>query len=303
VLGDLIVDVAARLDGPILVGSDTPAAVTIRQGGSAANSARWLARLGAHATFIGAVGRDAWGRVLTSALAAEGVTVHAPRVAGRTARLVALVAPDGERSFLTDRGAAARLAASAIRAAWWRDVALLHLPAYSLLLEPLASASARAARLARQHGAAISVDLASAGPLAMMGRRDVLARLRTLRPDVLFGNLAEVAVMTAGHDARALVDVAPLVVVKLGGAGCRVLRRGAAGSRARGAIDLIVPTRPVDAPDTTGAGDAFNAGFLAAWVTGSAADRQDVRLLRRAARAGHRAAARQLMERRAELRL
>ncbi|MFI5261394.1 MAG: carbohydrate kinase family protein [Candidatus Limnocylindrales bacterium] len=306
VLGDVIVDVAARLAGPIIVGSDTPARVDIRQGGSAANTARWLGRLGARAIFIGSVGRDRWGRALTTALAADGVIVHAPRVAGRTARLVALVAPDGERSFVTDRGAADGLTAAAIRDGWWRGVRVLHLPAYSLLAEPLAGAAARAVTLARRQGAAISVDLASAGPLVAAGPAVVLGRLRTLAPDVLFGNLAEMDVMGGAGDPGQLLDVAPVVVVKAGPAGCRILvrsarREDAAVAAATGSLVITVPTAPLEARDTTGAGDAFAAGFLLAWASSPAASRHAPDALERAARAGHRAARRALTARRRDL--
>ncbi len=302
VLGDLIVDVVARLEGPILAGSDAPAAIRFRQGGSAANTARWLVRAGARATFIGAVGRDGWGRALAAALAADGVIVHTPRVAGRTARLVALVTPDGERSFVTDRGAAMRLTAGAVRPAWLRDVKALHLPAYSLLAEPLAGAAARAASLVREHGAVVSVDLASAGPLALLGRATVLRLLRRLAPDVLFGNLAEVETITGARDGRALLDVAPVVVVKAGRSGCRVLTRGRSGAAAAAGLDLPVPTRAHAAPDTTGAGDAFDAGFLAVWVGLPPAERHAARGLTRAAHAGHRTAGRLLTGRRGDLR-
>lgn len=303
VLGDLIVDVAARVEGPILTGSDTPGTIRFRQGGSAANTARWLVRAGARATFIGAVGRDDWGGPLTAALAADGVIVHAPRMDGPTARLVALITPDGERSFVTDRGAAMRLTAAAVRAAWLRDVAVLHLPAYSLLAEPLAGAARRAAGLAREHGAAISVDLASAGPLAALGRAAVLRLLRDLAPDLLFGNQAEVETLTGAAGGQALLEVAPVVVVKAGGFGCRVITRGRADVAAGPGLDLAVPTRTRAATDTTGAGDAFDAGFLAVWAGLSPGERHAGRGLTRAARAGHRTAGRLLAGRRIELRL
>ncbi|MFH1475718.1 MAG: PfkB family carbohydrate kinase, partial [Chloroflexota bacterium] len=94
-----------------------------------------------------------------------------------------------------------------------------------------------------------------------------------------------------------LLDVAPVAIVKRGADGATVLARGAAGP----AVRLEVPTRPVAASDTTGAGDAFDAGFLAAWL---ALDRASgPAALRRAAVAGNLAAARQIAARRPELAL
>ena len=88
------------------------------------------------------------------------------RVAGRpTGRIGVLVEADGERSFVADRGAADRLAPADLRAAWFKAVEVVHLPLYSLVGEPLGSAGREAVRLARDAGAAVSLDLASVGPL------------------------------------------------------------------------------------------------------------------------------------------
>jgi len=251
VLGDLILDVSARLARPLAPGSDAAATIRFHQGGSAANTARQLARLGVATTFIGAVGRDAWATALVRALRADGVRVHVVRRPGGTARLVAVVTADGERSFLTDRGAADALEAAAVRPSWLRAAAVLHLPAYALLARPLVDAAARAAGLVHAAGGRVSVDLASAAPLREAGPRAVAERLAGLAPDLLLGNLAEVAAMTGATDGAALLELAPLVVVKAGPAGCRVLTR-ATGSAP--GLDLLVRARPREATDTTGAG-------------------------------------------------
>ena len=109
-LGDLIVDVVVTASGPLAHGSDRAGSIGFRQGGSAANTARWVARCGGQAVFIGAVGRDEWGRRLGAALAEAGVEAHLITRNAPTARIVVLVEADGERSFVTDRGAADLLA-------------------------------------------------------------------------------------------------------------------------------------------------------------------------------------------------
>ena len=126
-----------------------PGRVSLHQGGSAANTARWLARLGVQTQLIGAVGRDAAGRALVDALRSDGVTTRVVRTGGqRTARIGVLVDPTGERSFVADRAAADALAPADLREGWFREVAVVHLPAYSLLGRPLGLAGREAIRLA-----------------------------------------------------------------------------------------------------------------------------------------------------------
>lgn len=294
-LGDLALDVSTALHEPLMPGSDAAAAVRFRQGGSAANTARMAARLGACASFVGAVGRDSWGAALVRSLREAGVTVHAPRVAAPTARIVVLVSPGGERSFATERGAADGLLPAHLRPAWFRHDGL-HLPAYSLFQAPLREAAFAAAQMARSAGAAISVDLASRHPLLARGRREARHDLLALAPDLLVANDEEAAVLRGGRPREALLELAPVVVLKQGRGGCLVLVRREGGPTA-----LAVATRAVDAPDTTGAGDAFDAGFLLSWLGAAPGKRDDLRVLRAAALAGHGAALRLLSTTRPEL--
>ena len=137
---------------PLERGSDVPGRVALRQGGSAANTARWLARLGVRSTLVTSVGRDAVGRALVDALRKDGVTVRASRASGRpTGRIGVVVMFGGERSFVADRGAADELRPTDLRAGWF-DGDLLHLPAYSLIGSPLGDAGRRGIELARSAG-------------------------------------------------------------------------------------------------------------------------------------------------------
>ena len=289
VLGDLMLDVVLAPARALAVGTDVPGRVMLRQGGSAATTARWLARLGARSTLVCAVGRDNEGRALVSALESDRVRVRATRVAGeRTGRIGVLVAPGGERSFVADRGAADRLAPADLAAATFR-ADLLHLPVYSLLGKPLGLAGRRAIELARAGGALVSLDLSSVGPLLADGRRAALRLVRDVAPDVLFATRVEAEAISGGRDTTGLGDVASIVVVKQGRSGASVLARSETG---RLAFD--VATTPLDAADTTGAGDAFDAGFLVAWLGAEPLARHRPATLRRAVLAAHRAAARQL---------
>jgi len=298
VLGDLALDVVLAPARPLEHGTDVPGIVRLHQGGSAANTARRLARLEVRSTLICAVGRDGPGRALVAALVRDGVSVRAARLAGaRTARIGMLVDASGERSFVADRGAADLLGPGDVRPAWFNGAGVLHLPAYSLLGSPLGEAAAHAIVMARAAGAAITVDLASAGPLLAGGRPAAHRVIRDPAPDLLFTNAAEAAAFLGDGDLEGLLAFAAVAVVKRGAGGATVVARrpGLAATR------FEVATRPIMTGDTTGAGDAFDAGFLAAWLAAGRATTPAI--LRRAVVAGHRAAARQLAAPRPELAL
>lgn len=289
VLGDLLLDVVARADAGLRPGSDVEGTVRFRVGGSAANVARSFARLGGSATLICAVGRDGWGARLVEVVRSDGVTVRPVRVTGESGRLLALVGVDGERTFVTERGATDGIRATDLRATWFRGVGALHVPAYGLIRDEPYAAARRAAELAREaagrRSLLVSVDLASYGPLRDLGVPVAKRRVASLGPDLLFANRREAAALT-GRRAHftPLLDLAPVVVVKEGAGGCRVLwRMGGEDGR------LEVATTALAAPDTTGAGDAFAAGFLR--VLMGVDGPVSAAILRRAALAGHRSAA------------
>ena len=284
-----MVDVVLAPARALESGTDVPGRVQLRQGGSAANTARWLARLGTRSTLICAVGRDREGRALVAALRGDGVRVRATRVAGeRTGRIGVLVEPGGERSFVADRAAADRLTPNDLSAGVVAGD-LLHLPAYSLLGEPLGLAGRRAIELARAAGTLLSLDLSSVGPLLAGGRRAAVRLVRDAAPDVLFATRLEAEAVAGGRDLSRLTDIGPIVVVKGGRSGATVLARSTEGR-----LTFDVATTAIEAADTTGAGDSFDAGFLATWLAAEPEARTRPAILRRAVLAGHRTAARQL---------
>jgi sugar/nucleoside kinase (ribokinase family) len=301
-VGDLVLDIVVRPDRPVAGGTDVPGAITFRAGGSAANTCRAFAQLGGAATLIAAVGDDGPGRRLVSALRAEGVHVRSSKVPAATARLVALISAHGERSFVTQRGAADQLRPALVDGAWFRGVSFLHLPAYSLLGEPLSGAALLACGHARRAGALVAVDLASRQPLLDLGRGVARERIAAAAPDILFANRDEAAALAGPRGSGALIRLAPLVVIKEGPSGCRVIWRPGSGTDVR---EIDVATKPLETADTTGAGDAFDAGFLhqLAMATDGPPGGRRALDLRRAAVAGHRAAARLLTRPRPELAL
>lgn len=295
-----MLDIIVRAEAGPERGTDVPGTIRFRAGGSAANTARAFAGLGGTATFVGAIGDDALGRRLAAALRASGVTVRVVTRRGATPLLVALVAGDGQRSFVTDRGVADALRSTDVKPAWLERTDALHLPAYSLLVSPLAETAVAAAERARAGGGLVSIDLASSRPLEIAGLDRVTRRIKQVAPDILFANAAESAALVGPRGARRLLRLAPVAVVKEGSAGCRVLWRGDDG---RGALEIDIATKPIAAADTTGAGDAFDAGFLHRYLSDRSSETGQRRAaqLRRAAVAGHRAAGRLLTTPRAEL--
>lgn len=298
-LGDLVLDVVLAPERAIEMGTDVPGTVGIRQGGSAANTARWLARLGVDVQLVCAVGRDGAGRSLVAQVEGDGVRVRAARIAGqRTGRVGVLIAPNGERSFVADRRAALALRPDHLKAEWFARLDVIHMPAYSLMGEPIAGTARAAVAMARGASRAqVSLDLSSIGPLLAEGRRAARELVASVRPNILFATESEVEAFLGRKAGDEILEHAEVAVIKRGSLGARVVARGKAGE----ALRFDVATPQVSAADTTGAGDAFSAGFIAGWLTARAAGRQAPDALHRATLAGHRAAARQLTTSKQEL--
>jgi sugar/nucleoside kinase (ribokinase family) len=259
VLGDVMVDVVVTLSGAVAAGSDTPARIVHRGGGSAANVATWLARAGARPVLVARVGDDAAGRAALDALAAEGVELRVAADAERpTGTCVVLVEPGGERSMLPDRGANSALAPAPLP----DGAAHLHVAGYALLDRGARPAALAAIAEARAERVPVSVDPASAAPIAAVGARNFLGWMEGV--DLLLPNALEAAALTGLADpaaaARALAGHAREVVVTLGA-------KGALWSDGR--TVLHAPATAADALDSTGAGDAFTAGHLAARLAGA----------------------------------
>jgi ribokinase len=297
VVGDLVLDVVLAPDRDLQRGTDVTGSIQLRQGGSASTTARWLGRLGARCTLVCAVGRDATGRSLVAAVAADGVTVRAVRVAGaKTGRIGVLVEPGGERSFVTERGAALRLRPEDLRPTWFAGADAIHLPAYSLLDQPLGLAGMAATRMARAAGALVTVDLSSSAPLLARGRRAALRLIEEAAPDLLFATRDEAKALVGPKHDDQLLDLAPIAVVKRGRKGATILLRDGAGR-----LRFEVATTPVKAGDTTGAGDAFDAGFLAGWLEARRRGVDPAAALQDGALLGNRTALRQISAKPAEL--
>ncbi|WP_250001594.1 sugar kinase [Actinoplanes sp. M2I2] len=282
VVGDLVTDVLVAHGGPIELGSDTAAAITMGGGGQAANTAAWLAHTGHQVTLVAAVGDDPAGRERVAELTAAGVRcavrVHAGAATGS---VIVLAGPD-ERTMITDRGAALQLDPADVRAAIATTQAgHLHLSGYPLLHDGSRPAGLAALTAAAERGWTTSVDAASAAPLRSVGAEAFLSWVRGC--DLLLCNADEADVL-AGPGLPA--DQARRLTRHVGNA---VVKQGAAGATwvaGDGREFSVAPDRVV-MKDPTGAGDAFAAGLLAAWCAGEDAGRA----LRAGARLGAEAVA------------
>jgi ribokinase len=244
-IGDLALDVIVHLDRPLVPGDDVVASTRVLAGGQAANVAAWVAALGGRARLVACRGDDVPGRLVESELQARGVEV-AGKPAGRTGVVVAIVGDDRDRSMASDRGSAGEMSAAELDAAWFAGCDWLHVSGYVLSGQTGASTAAEAARMARDGRARISLDTASATLIERVGVEDFAQRVAAVAPDLLFATALE-------HETLNGAVAAPTTVVKRGALGCRILRNG-------DGMDLpAVATTPVD---STGAGDAFAAGYL-----------------------------------------
>lgn len=241
VLGDAHLDVVVRLDRALAPDTDTPARTSLRLGGQAANVAAWVAALGGRSRLITARATDLAGRLVTEELAARGVEVLGPVIAGRTGVVVSLTDRGARRSMLTDRGVGPLLTAGSLDPSWLDGCSWLHLSGYALLSRPSQGAALAAAAAAVGRSARLSVDLSSTSAISGYGTGDFRELLARLAPDVMFGDQSEAALVGELPGTE--------LIVKLGAGG--VL----AGGRRHQAV-------PAEAADATGAGDAFAAGYL-----------------------------------------
>lgn len=251
VVGDLIVDVVAHHREAIAPGSDTAAQIHLNGGGSAANTAAWLATMDENPRLIAAVGHDEIGRRAIEELTEGGVTHVGPVLEGvATGMCVVLVGPDKERTMLPDRGANDRLPVAAIIESLDPLPGWVHLSGYTLLGEGSRNAGKAVLSAALAAGCRVSVDAASAAPLRAVGAEAFLDWIEGAA--IVFANDDEIETL-GGVDA---------VLAKVGAV---VVKHGSAGATwTDGSTPLIVDGFSVDPVDTTGAGDAFAAGWIAA---------------------------------------
>ena len=281
-IGNAIVDVVAEADdrflskhdmrkgGMILINSDAAEALYAAMppakessGGSAANTCAVAAGLGARVAYFGKVAADQLGVVFGHDIRAAGVHFPSqPLIGGApTARCIILVTPDAERTMNVFLGACVAFCEDDVDTALVADCAVTYLEGY-LFDPPSAQAAFRlAASAARAAGRQVALSLSD--PFCVDRHRAAFRNLVAGSVDILFANEAEICALYETNTfeqaaAAARADVA-----------LAALTRGAQGSvLLRGTETVEIAAHAASVVDTTGAGDAYAAGFLAALVAG-----------------------------------
>ena len=283
-IGDAIVDVIATCDDSFIAARGLPKGgmqlLTTGQaddlyaamgpareisGGSAANSMAGIAALGLNAGFIGQVADDQLGEIFAHDMTALGVRFETPPMASPppTGRCLILVTPDAQRTMNTSPGASHELTPAALDEEMIRGASVTFLEGYLWGPERPRAAMLKAAEIAHAAGRTVAFTLSES--LCIGDRRaGVMSMIDGGTADILFGNEDEIRHLTGcGELSDCIAALTPKVRTL-------VLTRGAAGALAAEAGSTVeVAAAPVErVVDTTGAGDLFAAGFLAARCRG-----------------------------------
>ena len=289
VIGDLVEDVVVWLPTALSYGTDTPSRIVRTRGGSASNVAVFAATINSdsetrfRSRLIAQVGNDALGDQLVASLEASSVEPCVVR-SGRTGSIVVVISPDGERTMLTDRAAATELKQAPKN--WHDRVSVLHVPAYSLFSEPLSAAARECIALAHEKRITVSIDASSSSLIKSFGVTKFRNLVAKLNPKVFFCNTDESKVLSLATQPLEL----DIVVIKAGATPTTLIYKGA---------QLSVAVDPVgEVTDSTGAGDAFAAGFLTRFeqthIYVSPTKQSELETLRECVLSGHQLAARVL---------
>lgn len=262
-LGDIMVDVLGRLESPMRVAGDCLSSeLEIHCGGVGVNTSLALVRWQVPVRLLGAAGRDWFGEFALGGLRAEQVDVSFVQRTGDAVTGLVFIAvnPDGQRTIFGSRGANGVVCLPADTRGCWDGIEGLHLTGYAFLTTPGQKAARRLLDEARERGVWVSLDVGSA-PSRQVPQA-ILSAAREV--DILMAAFDEAAALTGQNDAQSAFATleqhgARQVVVKLGDQGCLFRDAGALKN---------APGFPVEAVDTTGAGDVFTAALLRARLYG-----------------------------------
>jgi sugar/nucleoside kinase (ribokinase family) len=224
-------------------------------GGSCANTILGMAQLGARTAYCGKAGRDDYGQVYVRKLEEAGVASFVRTDGHNTGSTVILVTPDAARTMNTYLGACQELKPEDVPLEALRRSRRLYLTGYLWDTEGQQQAAWLALKTAEE--ADIPVAMSLSDPFCVNRHKYLFPMVLREHVDLVFANREEALMLTGrGHEEQALSDLCGLcecVVITLGSRGALV---------SEGSKTVHVPPFKVSAVDTTGAGDAFAAGFL-----------------------------------------
>jgi sugar/nucleoside kinase (ribokinase family) len=237
---------------------------TVVSGGSAANTMAGLASLGRAAAFIGKVKDDDAGREFAHDIRKAGVAFETPCAVdgAATARCLIFVTPDGQRTMNTFLGACQALGPDDIDDSLAASAKVLYMEGYLWDPPDAKSAFLKAAKISRTHGRKVALSLSDAFCVDRY-RDEFLELIRGGAVDILFANESEAHALYQTADFDTALKELQRETGLLG-----VVTRSARGAVAvQGPSVIAAPAFPVETVvDTTGAGDLFAAGFLAAYT-------------------------------------
>lgn len=261
-LGDVTIDILAKPHGPLCQGSDVKGEISLQGGGSAANFASWVAYVGEDVAFIGAIGEDWGGELLSRELEERGIKTSLKKAKDHsTASILLFIDSMGERHMVTDRGASLALDPSDLDEGLFEKADHFHMTAYSFFGgRAMVETAIKALELAKLHQLSISIDPSSYGLLFEFGVERFLQL--TSSSNIIFPNLEEGRLLTGSSKEEEILsflkEIYDTPLLKLG-------ERGAIYNREGEILRAKAPSCPCI--DTTGAGDAFAAGFICSYLS------------------------------------
>ncbi len=260
-VGDIMLDVSAVIGSSILPGVETRATISTQGGGAAANVASWLSVSGTPAYLIARVGDDAAGQTVLAELDKYGVE-HSQTIIPdvNTGVVIVLVDALGERTMFPDSGANSGLSLADLPPL--DEITAVYLSGYPLVNPKSREGALDILRSVKERGLPVIFDPSTVGVLLEVGLIQVRGWLELV--DVVILNEEEAHFLSGKKNpieaAAELLKSTPLVVIKRGGNGALAQARGSSVVQIS-AIEAVVV-------DTTGAGDAFAAGFILVWANG-----------------------------------
>ena len=220
-------------------------------GGSASNTSLALAKMGIHTGFIGKVGSDQYGAFYIEEIIKTGVIPHFIKEESPSGTAMALISPDGERTFGTYLGAACNLVPEELETNIFSQYDCFYIEGYLVQNYALIES---AVRLAKSHGLKIAIDLASYN--VVEDNREFLKKIIVEYVDIVFANEEEARALTGKPAEEAVWEIAEhaeISIVKIGEKGSLIVRE-----------NEYIHVEPVkaNAIDATAAGDYYAAGFF-----------------------------------------